>query len=248
MTSTWIKAGTAGAALLLTPLAAAAADMQGAGPYYQAEPTYKAQPSYKAPMRGGKGLVPSAIAYYNWTGFYVGAVGGYGWGRSVWDPAGVTVHPRGWHLGGTLGYNFQLGPAVFGLETDLAWANATGSETVLGTTLTTRNNWFGTTRGRVGYAFDRFMPYLTGGLAYGGVKAEVEPFGLSDRKTKLGWTLGAGLEYGFMGNWTAKAEYLYVDLGHINPGFAPGVRVDYNQHTVRVGLNYRFGGPVYSRF
>lgn len=257
MTSTWIKFGTAGAALLLSPLAASAADIRGGGPYYQAapshkaqphrgQPSYSAQPSYKAAP--GKGFVPSTIAYYNWTGFYVGAVGGYGWGRSHWDPVNVTMHPRGWHLGGTLGYNFQLANAVFGLETDLAWANAKGSTNILGATLTTQNNWLGTTRGRVGYAFDRFLPYLTGGVAYGSVKAEVAPFGLSERKTKFGWTLGAGLEYGFLGNWTAKAEYLYVDLGRFNTSFAPATRVNFKEHALRLGVNYRFGGPVYSRF
>ena len=244
----WIKAGAAGATLLLTPLAAAAADMApGAGPYYQGAPVYKAAP-VKAPI-GGKGLVPSAIAYYNWTGFYVGAMAGYGWGRSDWSPPGLDVSPRGWQAGGTLGYNYQIGPMVLGLETDLAWSNMSGSEPFFGVGLETRNDWIGTTRARFGYAFDRFMPYVTGGLAYGNIKAEVPSLGLSDRDTKLGWALGGGLEYGFLGNWTAKAEYLYTDLGHMEPVFAaPGSRVDFSAHTVRLGVNYRFGGPVYSRF
>jgi len=244
MTSIWIKASMAGAALLLTPLAAVAADMgPGAGPYYQSGP------AYKAPV-GGKGYVPLAFEYYNWTGFYVGAVAGYAWGHSNWNPPGLKVSPRGWNIGGTLGYNYQIGPSVIGIETDLSWANAKGSEPFFGATLETRNTWYGTARARIGYAFDRFMPYITGGLAYGDMRAEIDPFGVSASKTKLGWALGGGLEYGFMGNWSIKAEYLYVDLGHMEPSFAlPGSRVDFEQHTARVGLNYRFGGsPVYSRF
>ena len=81
----------------------------------------------------------------------------------------------------------------------------------------TRNNWLATFRGRIGYAFDRWLPYITGGGAYGNVKATVSvpAFGLaaSSSNNQLGWTVGAGLEYAFLSNWSAKIEYLYVDLG-----------------------------------
>ncbi len=232
MTSKWIKAGAAAAAVLFAPVAAQAADMPIKGP----RSYYKAQ--------------PSAIAYYNWTGFYAGAVAGYGWGTSNWDGTGINTSPKGWNLGGTLGYNLQTGSIVWGLETDLAWSNVKGSSSAGGLTFTTENGWLGTARGRVGYAFDRFLPYFTGGLAYGNVKAKVDPVGLSASKTKLGWTVGGGLEYAFMGNWTAKAEYLYVDLGRFDTGFAaPAVaNVNFHEHQVRVGLNYKFSGPVFSRF
>jgi outer membrane immunogenic protein len=232
MTTNWIKAGVAAVALTAVPFAASAADMpvKGARPYYKA--------------------MPSAIAYYNWTGFYAGAVAGYGWGDSTWSVPAVSVRPKGWNLGGTLGYNLQTGSIVWGIETDLSWSNVKGSTTVGGATFTTENGYLGTVRGRVGYSFDRFLPYLTGGLAYGNIKAKVDPAGLSATKTKLGWTIGGGLEYAFMGNWTAKAEYLYVDLGSMDPGFAAPVAtsVKFDEHLVRVGLNYKFSGPIFSRW
>ena len=102
---------------------------------------------------------------------------------------------------------------MFGLEGDIDWSNIKGSitTTCLGTCQTS-NNWLGTARGRVGYAFDRFLPYLTAGAAFGDVKGSVAGVG-SFSETKVGWAGGAGLEYAFIDNWSAKLEYLYVDLG-----------------------------------
>lgn len=231
-----LGAGIAAVALLATSFSSAqAADLR--------------QPHFKAPQPY-KGAPYPVVAYYNWTGFYLGAVGGYSWGRSNWDLVGINTKPDGWHLGGTLGYNFQAGSFVWGLETDLAWSNLKGSTTVGGATFNTESRWFGTARGRIGYAADRFLPYITGGLAYGDIRASIDPFGLSANKTKVGWTVGAGLEYAFLANWTVKAEYLYVDLGRFDTGFAAPValNVGLQQHMARVGLNYRFGGPVFSRF
>ena len=107
-------------------------------------------------------------------------------------------------------------------------------------------NWFGTVRGRVGYAFDRFLPYVTGGFAYGNVKNKVShpTFGsFSDDNTQYGWTLGGGLEYAFTNNLTAKLEYLYVDLDKesINvPGGTFNSDVETKFSVVRAGLNYKF--------
>ena len=108
---------------------------------------------------------------YNWTGPYVGIQGGYGWGTSDYSaPFAGSSTPKGGLVGGTLGYNWQMGQAVFGLETDLAWSGIRGDTTcAVATTCETRNNWLGTTRARLGFAADRFMPYVTGGAAYGGV-------------------------------------------------------------------------------
>ena len=95
------------------------------------------------------------------------------------------------------------------------------------------------------------MPYVTGGVAYGDIRARIDPVGLAASETNVGWALGAGLEYAFLSNWTVKAEYLYVDLGRFDTGFAAPVAkldVDLKQHMARVGLNYRFGGPIFSRF
>ena len=116
-------------------------------------------------------------------------------------------------VGGTLGYNYQMGQAVFGLEGDIDWSNIRGSASACaGTTCETRNDWLGTARGRIGYAFDRFMPYVTGGAAFGDIKASAAGIGDAN-ETKAGWTVGGGVEAAIAGPWTAKVEYLYVDLG-----------------------------------
>jgi outer membrane immunogenic protein len=176
---------------------------------------------------------------YNWTGFYVGINGGGGWGNSDFSAPFATgsFDTSGGLVGGTLGYNWQMGQVVFGLEGDVDWSNIRGSATCGITTCETRNNWLGTVRGRLGYAFDRFLPYVTGGLAVGNVKTSVAGFGDSD-ETRAGWTLGGGIEASIAGPWTAKVEYLYVDLG--DTGSVLGSDANFHTNIVRAGLNYRF--------
>ena len=119
--------------------------------------------------------MPTKAAYvqaYNWTGAYVGINVGGGFGNSIWTaPGGSTgFNVAGGVVGGTLGYNYQMGQAVFGLEGDLDWSNIHGNTSngiCVGVTCETHNNWLATARGRVGYAFDRFMPFITGGAAFG---------------------------------------------------------------------------------
>jgi len=178
-----------------------------------------------------KAPVYMAPPIYNWTGFYAGINGGGGWGRS--DFANLS----GGLVGGTLGYNWQSGPIVYGLEGDIDWSNIRGSGPCAGTTCETRNDWLGTARGRLGYAFDRIMPYVTGGLAVGDVKTSVAGLGDS-HSTKAGWTLGGGVEAAIAGPWTAKVEYLYVDLG--NTSTPLGTDTNFHTNIVRAGLNYRF--------
>jgi outer membrane immunogenic protein len=100
-----------------------------------------------------------------------------------------------------------------------------------------------TARGRLGIAADRWLPYVTGGLAVGDIKATVPGLNGID-KTNAGWTAGGGLEFALSGNWTAKAEYLYVDLGHagcsVDCGLPSGNNVGLTTNVVRGGLNYRF--------
>jgi outer membrane immunogenic protein len=155
---------------------------------------------------------------YNWTGFYVGINGG------------GAFNTTGGLVGGTLGYNYQVGQVVYGLEGDMDWSNIRDSGTV-------RNGWLGTVRGRLGYAIDRFMPYVTGGAAFGNIKTSVDALG-SSNETKAGWTLGGGIEAAITGPWTAKVEYLHVDLGRGASVIGTNARFDAN--IVRAGLNYRF--------
>jgi outer membrane immunogenic protein len=191
-------------------------------------------PYYKAP-------VVSPI--YNWTGFYIGINGGGGFGRSAWDSTG-GFNTSGGLVGGTVGYNYQAGAAVFGLEGDIDWADINGT-TNNGCPLgcKTRDDWLSTVRGRLGYAADRFMPFVTGGAAFGDIKTSTPGFAgaTSDR---AGWTVGAGLEFAFAPNWTAKAEYLYVNLGKFNCGISCGVfatnNVSFTTNLVRAGVNYHF--------
>jgi outer membrane immunogenic protein len=175
------------------------------------------------------------VAAYNWTGFYVGLNAGWGWGADSNGDGGL--------VGGTLGYNWQMNQVVFSVETDLAWSGIEGSRRCGGLHCEANIDWFGTARGRIGLAMDRFMPYIAGGLAYGDVSARVKGHPeVSD--TQAGWTLGAGVEFAFAAPWTAKLEYLYVDLGDVGCGKGCGVagagNVDLNAHIVRAGINYRF--------
>ena len=187
---------------------------------------------------------PVYAPFYNWTGFYIGINGGGAWGNSKWDSVG-SFDVSGGMIGGTVGYNWQVSQFVFGLEGDVDWTNINGRTTAAcAFGCKTQNNWLATVRGRVGYTFDRFLPYITGGLAVGHVKATQPGFAGAD-DTNAGWTVGGGLEFVIAGNWTAKAEYLYVNLGKFNCGLGCGNghnpdNVSFNAHVVRGGVNFRF--------
>jgi outer membrane immunogenic protein len=187
---------------------------------------------------------PAYSNAYNWTGFYLGINGGGAWGNSDWNGLAVSNSPSGGLVGGTAGYNWQAAgsPWVFGLEGDIDWTDISGSTNCFGLTCQTKNSWLGTVRGRVGYAWDRFMPYFTGGAAFGDIKATVPAF-VSSSSTNVGWTVGGGVEGAIAGNWTAKLEYLYVDLGDTTcSALACGVatNVDLRTSVLRAGVNYRF--------
>ena len=135
--------------------------------------------------------------------------------------------------GGQVGYNWQTGQFVFGGETDLQVSGA--DDTFAAYKFS--NPWFGTVRGRAGFAMNNILFYATAGLAYGGGKVEFA--GLSESHTHLGWTGGAGIEIGFTPNWSAKAEYLYVDLSdksYVLTGTSSGIQ----SNMLRFGVNYRF--------
>jgi len=176
-------------------------------------------PYYSAPMS----------SLYNWTGAYAGVNLGYQWGTVTNTPGS----PSGIMGGGQIGYNWQSGQFVFGGETDLQASSA--SDTFAPYKFS--NPWFGTLRARVGVAFNNVLLYATGGLAYGDLKGEF--LGLTETKTEFGWTGGIGAEYGFLPNWSVKAEYLYMDLG--SRAFSiTGADNALHANMVRLGLNYHF--------
>jgi len=212
---------------LFAAQSASAADLSVA-PLYKAPPPVQASPAY------------------NWSGFYLGVNGGGGWGHSRWDANATGINLSGGQVGGTAGYNWQYGNAVLGLEGDMDWSGmkGTANSALCPNGCTTSDNWLSTVRGRAGYAFGGIMPYVTGGLAVGDIRAATPGFAGANT-TNAGWTVGGGIEFALPGNWTAKAEYLHVDLGHLNCGagcgIAPNDNVSMHQDVVRAGLNYHFG-------
>jgi outer membrane immunogenic protein len=173
---------------------------------------------------------PQPIPYgYRWMGAYVGANFGYQWGQlssSRADPSGVAGGFQG-------GYNWQIGQLVFGAETDfqLSDSNAVFANYKFS------NPWFGTLRGRGGFALNNILFFGTLGLAYG--RGHVDVAGLGEDNLHVGWTGGGGLEVGLAPNWSVKAEYLYIDL--TGEGYAlTGASNSLQSSLMRFGVNYRF--------
>lgn len=201
------------------------------------------RPAYKAPVY---------VAPFSWSGFYLGINGGYGWGHTDWNTAAgnISYSTKGGLVGGTIGYNMQTGTWVWGLEGDIdaSWMdglsmNGSGTSPCAPPNgCETKNTWFGTARGRIGFAWDRWMPFITGGAAFGNLKITPNSLVSAD-KTKLGWTIGGGVEWAFAGPWSAKLEYLYADLGKVTcEASACNVATDvhFKTNIVRLGVNYRF--------
>jgi outer membrane immunogenic protein len=167
---------------------------------------------------------------WSWAGPYIGGNLGYAWG-SVDNAA---PQPSGVSGGVQAGYNWQLGsPVVLGLEGDL---QATGADDTFAP-YKFSNPWFGTIRGRIGYAINNILFYGTAGLAFGELQGET--FGLSESHTNAGWTAGVGAEFGLSPNWSAKIEYLYVDLSDSRFSIT-GVSNGYDFGVIRAGVNYHF--------
>ena len=182
---------------------------------------------------------------YNWTGLYAGINGGFSWGTSSWNGLPASFDVNGGMFGGQIGYNWQFGMWVVGVEGDADWTHIRGNTTAFCPGIgpcATKNDFLTTGRGRIGYAMDRWLPYFTGGFAAGNIRATNPTFAGIDQ-TNGGWTIGGGLEGAMVGNWTARAEYLYVNLGSagcsINCGL-PANNVSFTTNIFRGGLNYRF--------
>lgn len=217
---------------------------------------------------------------YNWTGFYIGGSAGGHWAKddvtigSIGTNGSISstsLEPRGFIAGLQTGYNWQVGNVVVGIELDGNWLDGSVSRSVsaLGAPFnaadtinqTTKPEFLTTVRPRIGLAFDRLLVYATGGLAFGTIKttdafspaAGPAVFSTTHDKTLTGETIGGGLEYAFLDNWTAKVEYLYTSFGGFDtviPRSSNAITVhhNYSDNIVRVGLNYRFFGPVYWKY
>jgi outer membrane immunogenic protein len=212
------------------------------------------RPVYKAPPAGA---LPVA---YDWTGFYVGGHVGYGWATKRWtDGFGlfdVSHDADGFLGGGQAGFNYQINQFVFGVEGDFSWSGINGGSTTgaiigapVGATFSSDIDWTSTVTGRLGIAFDRWMIYGKGGVAFAHDRYNTNfytfPLSTEVSDTRIGWTAGAGVEYAFAPNWSAKLEYNYMDFGNRSVSFAPGTATDIDQqiHAVKFGVNYKFGFP-----
>lgn len=204
-----------------------------------------------------------APAGYDWTGPYLGLQAGYAWGDTdySYDPVDSSIELEfdGFVGGVTAGYNAQVEQFVLGVEADISYSDLdddvlTNSGIfeqdapcfVEGCSLDI--NWFGTLRARLGYAFDTVMPFVTGGIAFGDVEGSFDEgaCGCSINETAFGWTVGGGIEWAFDARWSAKAEYLYVNLGEpdreddTGEGITGNVSTsDFDFSVVRLGVNYR---------
>ncbi len=218
-------------------------------------------------------IPPPPPPVFSWTGFYVGGNLGFGGDRFIYPfTAGVvsgqaTLTSEGIIGGGQVGFNWQFpNNFLLGLETDFDGASIRGKATVniatpgvFSAQAGSRINYIGTVRGRVGYAWDRFLIYGTGGFAYGQVNASASAgiISIGENDGRTGWTAGGGVEYAILSNLTFKTEYLYVDLGKntiFNGTFGAGINI--NQKTtaniVRAGVNYKFNwwtlGPIVAKY
>jgi len=230
---------------------------------------------------------PLFAPQFSWTGCYIG--GNVGWTKNdsrettTPNPTGLPAlaiaqttftydHDNSGVAGGVqYGCQQQFGSWVLGLDSDFDFTSL--NDTIFAShpiqssvgayteTLSQKLNWFSTTRGRVGFAWDRWMLFATGGLASGRVHASylLQPAGLtlryegSDSWTRFGWTVGAGVEYAVTDNWFVRGEYMYIDLGHhnfVSPGIGPlggnpvfwNSDIDTRFHVMRIAASYRFTG------
>jgi opacity protein-like surface antigen len=222
----------------------------GGGPVFAKAAIYKA---------------PAAPAAYNWSGFYIGAYLGADWGHTSWNFAdsGATIDPHfaGLLGGGEIGYNYQVGKWVLGVEGDVGATNARGAQpcpTGFFYNCENSTNWLSTATARIGYAYwDRLLTYVKAGAVIAQDRADIvcdtgsQLTGgrvdgcpsQSASKTRAGWTIGWGTEFGLTQNLSVKTETMYFDLGsdRYNVGGTP-IDIQKNGFISTVGLHYRFGG------
>ncbi|WP_273726043.1 outer membrane protein [Brucella gallinifaecis] len=190
-----------------------------------------------------------AAPVFSWNGAYLGGQIGYGWGKSRFgdDTGSINLKPDGFLGGLYAGYNFDLGNSVvLGIDGDVTYNNLKDSNTFLGDTyLESKLRWSGAVRARAGYAVDRFLPYIAGGVAFGSVKNTIgdDEVSFSQSKTLTGWTAGAGVDYAATDNVIVRLEYRYTDYGRKNFDFGlegGSVRDKFKTNEVRLGVAYKF--------
>ena len=213
-------------------------------------PAYAADAFAKMPLKAAPALV-----VYSWTGIYVGGHVGYGNGslgpdtnpqplQGAFFPPSVTGMIGGYQAG----YNYHFANnVVLGVEADVSFGSPIDIPRLAPTSFNTTIDYLATARGRAGYSLGRWMPYVTGGVAWGHTHVDLNDFGTAVPPRRYlahaGWTAGLGIEVAVGGNWTAKAEYDYVDLARRTYDLTDirlqRVNVDPNVHLFKLGLNYR---------
>jgi outer membrane immunogenic protein len=199
---------------------------------------------------------PVAAPAFSWNGFYAGGEIGGSWARTKvnkWDAAGSQTNgssrPNSFIGGLFAGYNFDIGSnVVLGLDTDFLWEKVKGQSSVTSGATTykaeVKQKWVGSTRARLGYAADRWLPYVAAGVAYGRINTSVtggDTF--AKNKTPAGWTAGAGVDYAMTDNILLRLEYRYTDFGkktYYNVRDSSNYRVKYKANDIRVGVAYKF--------
>jgi outer membrane immunogenic protein len=221
------------------------------------------------PPRAPATYVPAPIPLYNWTGFYLGGIAGYGFSSasSFSDTAGSTFTSstsNSFLGGGEVGVNWEFwGGVVIGAEGDFVWLpntqnNLTATNAGTTATATINNRWLTLADARLGYAWDRLLIFAKGGGAFAGASnsgatiAGVSGIGVSGPSTNSGWNAGVGLEYAFWGTWSVKAEYDYISLNSASYTVAAGAPAPFGGDVINsnnrvinlvlVGINYKFGG------
>ena len=218
------------------------------------------RPSYRAPP-------PVAASYFSWTGFYFGTHTGVAFGKTTtenlspfggFDAGALRTYdadPANIFSGVQFGYNWQAANWLFGVEVDLGYLGMKQAIRPAPDDLVeVRYGWYGTVTGRVGLAWDRFLTYLKGGGAWARIRntasdldgtGAIDPTDFSEiERTRWGWTVGTGFEYAFLGNWSLKSEYLFMDFGRQTSTNLDGDTFEHRNHihSWKIGVNYRWGG------
>ena len=229
----------------------------------------------RVPARGPAYSPPPPPAHFSWTGFYIGAQGGYGWGESdetfLRDPNRAnflgtqTYDIDGALAGGVIGFNWALAGFIIGIEGEGNWANIKGTSAHInlgaGDTYDTKISGYSTVKGRIGMGFDRTLLYVTGGGAWASVHSRYNPGNTGgcigtvcdNKDTHSGWVVGAGGEWAFTPNVSFKIEYNYVALDTSTVQYTANTlnrsEWDNDFSVIKAGINFRFGGgggPVYA--